>query len=78
MRGLAILMVIGYHAYMHVGQNCLPYVNLTQHIPVFSFGWLGVELFFMISGFVIFMTLDKSESYISFLKNAGCDCFRRC
>ncbi|WP_182058436.1 acyltransferase [Pantoea sp. ME81] len=67
MRGLAILMVIGYHAYAR-WPELLPYVNLTQHIPVFSFGWLGVELFFMISGFVIFMTLDKSDSYISFLK----------
>ena len=67
MRGLAILMVIGYHAYAR-WPELLPYANLTQHIPVFSFGWLGVELFFMISGFVIFMTLDKSESYISFLK----------
>lgn len=67
MRGLAILFVIGYHAYAR-WPELLPYVNITQHIPVFSFGWLGVELFFMISGFVIFMTLDKSESYISFLK----------
>lgn len=67
MRGLAILMVIGYHAYAR-WPELLPYTNLTQHIPLFSFGWLGVELFFMISGFVIFMTLDKSDGYISFLK----------
>lgn len=67
MRGLAILLVIGYHAYAR-WPELLPYVNHTQNIPIFSFGWLGVELFFMISGFVIFMTLDKSESYISFLK----------
>lgn len=67
MRGLAILLVIGYHAYAR-WPELLPYVAQTQHIPLFSFGWLGVELFFMISGFVIFMTLDKSDSYISFLK----------
>ncbi|ORM71700.1 acyltransferase family protein [Pantoea rwandensis] len=67
MRGLAILLVIGYHAYAR-WPTLLPYANSTQHIPVFSYGWLGVELFFMISGFVIFMTLDKSESYVSFLK----------
>ncbi|ORM65428.1 acyltransferase [Pantoea rodasii] len=67
MRGLAILLVIGYHAYAR-WPELLPFANITQHIPIFSYGWLGVELFFMISGFVIFMTLDKSESYISFLK----------
>lgn len=67
MRGLAILLVIGYHAYAR-WPALLPYANSTQHIAIFSYGWLGVELFFMISGFVIFMTLDKSESYIGFLK----------
>ena len=67
MRGLAILMVIGYHAYARWAE-LLPYATATEHIPVFAYGWLGVELFFMISGFVIFMTLDKSVSYISFLK----------
>ncbi len=67
MRGLAILMVIAYHAYAR-WPELLPYVRVTQHFPILNYGWLGVELFFMISGFVIFMTLDKSESYISFLK----------
>ncbi|KNC13322.1 acyltransferase [Pantoea sp. RIT-PI-b] len=67
MRGLAILLVIGYHAYAR-WPELLPYVTATQHFPIFNYGWLGVELFFMISGFVIFMTLDKSESYLSFLK----------
>ncbi|MFU9136664.1 acyltransferase family protein [Erwinia tasmaniensis] len=67
MRGLAILLVIGYHAYVR-WEALLPYSHITKHIPVFSFGWLGVELFFMISGFVIFMTLDKSDSYLSFLR----------
>ena len=67
MRGLAILLVIGYHAYARWAE-LLPYVSVTEHFPLFSYGWLGVELFFMISGFVIFMTLDKSTSYSSFLK----------
>ncbi|QDY43972.1 acyltransferase family protein [Candidatus Pantoea soli] len=67
MRGLAILMVIAYHAYAR-WPELLPFVAATQHIPLFSFGWVGVQLFFMISGFVIFMTLDKSHSYSSFLQ----------
>jgi peptidoglycan/LPS O-acetylase OafA/YrhL len=32
----------------------------------FSLGWLGVEFFFMISGFVIFLTLQKSTSILDF------------
>ncbi len=67
MRGLAILMVIAYHAYAR-WPELLPFVATTQHNPLFSFGWVGVQLFFMISGFVIFMTLDKSQGYISFLQ----------
>lgn len=67
MRGLAILMVIAYHAYAR-WPELLPYVATTQHIPLLAFGWVGVQLFFMISGFVIFMTLDKSRSYKHFLK----------
>ena len=35
--------------------------------PVFKLGWLGVQLFFMISGFVIFMTLEKTASLQRFL-----------
>ncbi|WP_158781419.1 acyltransferase [Pantoea sp. BAV 3049] len=67
MRGLAILLVIGFHAYSR-WPEMLHYVSRTKDFPLFAFGYLGVPLFFMISGFVIFMTLDKSESYISFLK----------
>lgn len=33
---------------------------------LFSLGWLGVEFFFMISGFVIFLTLQKSRSAADF------------
>ena len=67
MRGFAILLVIAYHAYAR-WPELLPYVASTQHIPLVAFGWVGVQLFFMISGFVIFMTLDKSHGYLSFLK----------
>ncbi|WP_379890668.1 acyltransferase family protein [Erwinia mallotivora] len=67
MRGLAILLVIGFHAYARWPEK-LHYVLSTKDFPLFAFGYLGVPLFFMISGFVIFMTLDKSESYGFFLQ----------
>lgn len=67
MRGLAILLVMSFHAYSRWPER-LHYVSRTKDFPLFAFGYVGVPLFFMISGFVIFMTLDKSESYISFLR----------
>jgi peptidoglycan/LPS O-acetylase OafA/YrhL len=33
----------------------------------FKDGYLGVQLFFMISGFVIYMTLEKTDSFIKFM-----------
>ena len=38
------------------------------HIPFFSdFGWLGVQLFFVISGFIIADTVDRSKTATQFL-----------
>jgi len=63
LRGLAALMVVLYHfinrynvLYGHVeGVGGLPY------------GYMGVHLFFIISGFVILLTLDKSKSAADFM-----------
>ena len=67
LRGIAILWVIAYHAY----SRWVDYTHLlpaTKDMSFFKFGHLGVPLFFMISGFVIFMTLDKSASFLQFIK----------
>ncbi|WP_147198918.1 acyltransferase [Pantoea sp. MBD-2R] len=66
MRGLAILLVIGFHAYSR-WSSLLNFATITKNFPLFSFGYLGVPLFFMISGFVIFMTLDKSKGFVNFM-----------
>ncbi len=51
LRGLAILLVFGFH-----------YLDI---FPVFRFGWTGIELFFVLSGYLI------SSRLIPYLKNNG-------
>jgi peptidoglycan/LPS O-acetylase OafA/YrhL len=62
LRGVAVLMVLVYHFT----------TRLTELFPQagwggFHFGGYGVHLFFVISGFVIIMTLDRSERAADFL-----------
>ncbi len=66
LRGVAILLVLGYHAYAR-WPDIVPYGATYAGFPIFSLGWIGVELFFLISGFVIFMTLDKTASFRVFV-----------
>lgn len=66
LRGIAILLVLGYHAYVR-WSHIMPHGDTYSEVTIFSYGWLGVQLFFLISGLVIFMTLDKTESLKSFI-----------
>jgi peptidoglycan/LPS O-acetylase OafA/YrhL len=66
LRGAAILLVVLFHAYAR-WPEVVPYGDRFSRFPIFSYGWLGVELFFMISGFVIFLTLDKCGSFLEFI-----------
>jgi peptidoglycan/LPS O-acetylase OafA/YrhL len=54
MRGLAILLVIFYHNF--------------GFINYFFFGWLGVDLFFVLSGFLITNILIGTPTQPGFLK----------
>lgn len=67
LRGIAILLVIFFHAYVR-WPDIVPYGSRYAEVIFLKDGWLGVELFFMISGFVIFMTLEKCPSLSYFLK----------
>lgn len=63
-RGLAILLVVLFHyTYTFDVSRALGYI--TFPLPVW-FGHLGVNLFFIISGFVIYMTLRKLNSVKAF------------
>ncbi len=66
LRGVAIVMVVLFHAYAR-WTDLLPFRDQFSGVAVFVNGWLGVQLFFMISGFVIVMTLGRCKSYFEFL-----------
>ncbi len=55
LRGLAILLVVVYHNF--------------GFIDYFFFGWLGVDLFFVLSGFLITDILLKTVGQKNYLKN---------
>ena len=65
-RFLAILSVLLYHFTIE-WKDQTPYGNYFGHL--FKYGYLGVEFFFVISGFVISYTLEGTDSFSSFWKN---------
>ena len=67
LRGIAIIAVIYFHAYYR-WQEVEPFAQLTSIQAIASFGWLGVQLFFCISGYVIYLSLRKSPGFLDFAK----------
>lgn len=66
MRGVAILLVILFHAYSR-WPRVVPYGDHYAEFPLFECGWVGVQLFFMISGFVILMSIERCHSLGEFM-----------
>jgi peptidoglycan/LPS O-acetylase OafA/YrhL len=67
-RGLAIISVLLFHYTFRWGPNAPDGRDLLgSGVGWFSYGWLGVEFFFIISGFVIFMTAEKSRDAVDFV-----------
>jgi len=64
LRGLAAAAVMVYHFTGHYGRNI---GHLDRPLFTLPFGSYGVQLFFMISGFVIFMTLEKTRTAMDFV-----------
>ncbi len=69
-RAVAILAVMLFHYFSRWaasnGQHSIyPYNNQYDY---FKYGFLGVEFFFIISGFVIFYTLDNTDHFLIFWK----------
>lgn len=64
-RGIAILMVVLFHFTARLPAYAL---NITEGAPwPIFFGWVGVYFFFIISGYCIFMTLERSATVGVFL-----------
>lgn len=64
LRGLAALAVVGFHYTTQYEQ----FYGHQPALPVsFGFGNYGVQLFFLISGFVIFMTLERTRTALDFV-----------
>jgi len=65
MRGIAILMVAIYHFTYRWSDNYY-YGHLVKH-DYFRFFYMGVQLFFMISGYVIFKTVENTKNFKTFI-----------
>jgi peptidoglycan/LPS O-acetylase OafA/YrhL len=66
LRGVAISLVVLFHCYARWGDR-IPWATTHANFPPFHYGYLGVELFFMISGYVILMSLERCQTFPEFI-----------
>jgi peptidoglycan/LPS O-acetylase OafA/YrhL len=67
LRGIGIALVVMYHAYVR-WPELVPYGDRFARLPFVSQGRVGVCLLFLLSGFVIFMTLERSSGFLNFMR----------
>ena len=66
LRGMAILMVVLFHAYARWSE-VEPFAQPRWTAPA-GLGWMGVQLFFAISGYVIAMSLTRGRGWQDFAR----------
>ncbi len=66
LRGLAAVAVLLFH-YTSRYESQYEYIGRPLATVPYEYEYLGVQLFFMISGFVIFLTLDKTNRPLDFI-----------
>lgn len=69
-RALAIIAVLLFHFFSRwlPNSDAKLYYPYKDQYDYFHYGYLGVEFFFIISGFVIFFTLEYTDTFINFWK----------
>ncbi|MDB5146281.1 MAG: hypothetical protein JWQ57_301, partial [Mucilaginibacter sp.] len=67
--GFRFIALIGVVLYHLTNPYVVHYPHADFVVQIFSFGYLGVNFFFMISGFVINYTLENTRNIFSFFKN---------
>ena len=65
LRGIAITLVVLFHIFARP-QELTPWLAEYASLWPVKYGFLGVELFFLISGFLIAKPLESSRSLIHF------------
>lgn len=63
LRGIAALAVVFYHFTTRYNE-----IFNKEFAFNFAYGWLGVPVFFILSGFVIYLTVNKSNTVLNFFK----------
>ena len=66
LRGFSILIVVLFHFTFHYSSEYLFFIG-KEKINLFKFGWIGVDLFFLISGYCIALTISKSKNFYDFI-----------
>ena len=67
LRAIAIGLVLCFHNLGPPGVELVPYGDRYADYFVMRIGWVGVELFFLISGYVILMSLESARGIRSFM-----------
>jgi peptidoglycan/LPS O-acetylase OafA/YrhL len=67
LRGAAILMVLLFHFTVRYPQKYPGHALEGGALFSVGFGWIGVHLFFMISGFIIYHTIQNKKGPLDFL-----------
>lgn len=65
LRGVAILSVVFFHAFSRWGEE-ETFDQSALLKDFFEYGWLGVQLFFAVSGYVIYMSILNSNNALMF------------
>lgn len=67
LRGAAILLVMMFHFTARYGEKNPNNMFSDNPLLQVRFGWIGVYLFFMISGFIIYLTIQNKSGPVEFL-----------